>query len=246
MRSALDATGADTLFIIDTHWTTTSNHLMDGASHHKGTYTSDEVPLLLNNIEYDYPGAPELGDLIVAAAAQDGLENRVHNIKHDLPKHYATLNVLHFLHSDQKVLSLGHCQNAEIHNFLHLGRVVAEGIKAYDGQVAILASGGMSHTFHPFDSVFEPQNRTFSPSGVRSSEHRALDEKILELWKHGEHAHVLDLIPELLRLSPEGEFSHYLVMVGALGGAECTLQGVPYSEYENQLGTGQTHMVFKS
>lgn len=246
MREALDATNPDTFFIIDTHWLTTSNHIMDGAEHHNGVFTSDEVPLLINNVEYDYPGAPELGDLIVQAAERDGLVNRVHNYKGGLPKHYGTLNLLKFLHSDQKVLSVGHCQNADPHNFDALGRYLGEAVKAYNGRVAILASGGMSHMFHEFDSVFEPQNRTFNPSGIYSATHRDLDYVIIDHWKNGNHAAVLDLIPQFMTLSPEGEFSHYMIMAGALGGRECTLKGTPYSSYENMIGTGQIHMVFKS
>ena len=39
-------------------------------------------------------------------------------------------------------------------------------------------------------------------------------------------------------------FGHYLTMVGAIGGRECTAPGVAYSEYENAIGTGQVHLWF--
>ena len=39
-------------------------------------------------------------------------------------------------------------------------------------------------------------------------------------------------------------FGHYLMMVGAIGGRTCTAPGIPYSEYENSIGTGQVHIWF--
>jgi hypothetical protein len=41
-------------------------------------------------------------------------------------------------------------------------------------------------------------------------------------------------------------FAHYLMMVGALGGAACDVPGVPYSDYESAAGTGQIHLWFET
>jgi 3,4-dihydroxyphenylacetate 2,3-dioxygenase len=50
-------------------------------------------------------------------------------------------------------------------------------------------------------------------------------------------------------VKPEGRFGHYLMMLGALGGevgpAAVTSRGVPFSEYENAVGTGQIHVNFE-
>ena len=51
--------------------------------------------------------------------------------------------------------------------------------------------------------------------------------------------------PDLRRHAPEGLFGHYLMMVGALGGAGCRAPGVRYSDYESAAGTGQVHMWFE-
>ena len=51
-------------------------------------------------------------------------------------------------------------------------------------------------------------------------------------------------MPEFLRHKPEAMFGHYLAMVGALGGVECTAPGIRYSDYENAIGTGQIHLWF--
>ena len=61
----------------------------------------------------------------------------------------------------------------------------------------------------------------------------------------GDHAQVIDTMPEFLRYKPEAMFGHYLMMVGALGGRACTARGVRCSDYENSIGTGQVHVWFE-
>jgi hypothetical protein len=42
-----------------------------------------------------------------------------------------------------------------------------------------------------------------------------------------------------------GGFGHYLLALGAMGGAACTAHGAQLSEYENAVGTGQVHVLFE-
>ena len=73
-----------------------------------------------------------------------------------------------------------------------------------------------------------------------------MDLRILELWERGDHAAVLDLYPEYQRaFHPEGRFAHYLMALGALGGRACRVPGERLSEYENAVGTGQVHVLFR-
>ena len=53
IREKIDAVGADTFVIFDTHWITTNGHLVAGLDHYSGIYTSDEVPNVLADIAYD-------------------------------------------------------------------------------------------------------------------------------------------------------------------------------------------------
>src|ERR1700741_3846866 len=52
--------GVDTLVILDTHWFTTTEHVIAGAARFSGLYTSDEMPRNICELPYAYPGAPEL------------------------------------------------------------------------------------------------------------------------------------------------------------------------------------------
>ena len=59
-----------------------------------------------------------------------------------LPTHYPTLNLLHYLHHGERVLSVGVCQTAECHNFLAFGEVLGEAIRRTNTRAALLAAGG--------------------------------------------------------------------------------------------------------
>jgi 3,4-dihydroxyphenylacetate 2,3-dioxygenase len=241
MRRELEAAKVDTFIIFDTHWVTTTEHIVAGAPHHKGTFTSEELPQLMADMPYDYKGAPDLGELVQSVGAEIGVRT-LNTTNPHVAKHYPTLNLLHYLLSDQAVLAAGTCQTAQVHNFLQFGAVIAEAAKRSNRKVALLASGGMSHKFWPFDVIF--QHGSFSADHIVSPEARAFDEKIINLWEKGDHASVIDAHDAYLAYAPEGMFGHYLSMVGALGGRDCRLKGRRLSAYENALGTGQVHVWF--
>ena len=68
IREQLNALGADTLVIFDTHWVTTAEHIVAGRDRYRGIYTSDELPTIISDYEYDYAGAPQLAEAIEIAA----------------------------------------------------------------------------------------------------------------------------------------------------------------------------------
>jgi 3,4-dihydroxyphenylacetate 2,3-dioxygenase len=241
VRRAIEEARADTLVIFDTHWISTVEHVVAGAAHFKGVYTSDELPTVIADHAYDYAGAAELA----AAIARVARERRVCVLNATSPHlapHYPTLNLVHHLRSNQRVLSVGVCQSAQPHNFLEMGAVIGEAIARTDARAVLLASGGMSHTFWPLDEI--PRHRGWSAEHVRTREARAMDEQILELWRGGEHRAVIDLYADYRAHQPEGLFGHYLMAIGAIGGRECRARGRQMSDYESALGTGQVHMWF--
>ncbi len=241
MRKALDAAGADTFVIFDTHWFTTMQHVVAGAERYRGTYTSDELPAIITDYEYDFPGAPALA----ALCAQVAGEREVQLLNADSPNiamQYPPLNMLHFLDRGESVLRVGICQHAERHNFIELGQVLSEAIARSDSRIALLGAGGMSHRFPVMDD--SAKHMAFAAENVISPEARAIDERILDLWSRGDHAAVIDMYPEYMAFKPEGLFGHYLAIAGALGGRDWTAKGRAMSEYENALGTGQVHVWF--
>jgi 3,4-dihydroxyphenylacetate 2,3-dioxygenase len=242
LRERLAALGTDTFVIIDTHWFTTTEHVIAGADHFAGKYTSEEMPRNICDLPYDYPGAPELA----AAWHRVGKARGLHTLNvtaASLPQHYPTINLVHHLRTNEKVLSCGMLQTAGRDHFLALGAALAEAIASVDGRVAILGSGGMSHEFWPLETIRE--HFAYDRSHVISKEAQEIDARILELWKAGDHASVIEMYPDYQkRFHPEGRFAHYLIAAGAMGGAAWKGRGEQLSEYENAVGTGQVHVLF--
>ncbi|HKP60166.1 MAG TPA: hypothetical protein VJV78_25755 [Polyangiales bacterium] len=243
LREKFAALDVDTLVIFDTHWFTTTEHVIAGAATFKGLYTSDEMPRNICDLPYDYPGAPELAALWHQVGKERGLFTVNVNTP-SLPRHYPTINLVHHLRTREKILSCGIVQTASAGYYLAIGEALAEAVRRLPrGRIALLGSGGMSHEFWPLDVI--RQHFAYDSSHVISGEARAFDAQILERWKAGDHAAVIELYPEYReRFHPEGRFAHYLMAVGAIGGAACRTRGEQLSAYENAVGTGQVHMFF--
>lgn len=242
VRAKIDAVKPDTFVLFDTHWLTTSLHLVAGAAHYKGSYTSDELPFSMTRFPYDHAGAPALAAEVEKVAQEKKVAAR-NVVEETLPMHYPTINVIHYLGRGEKVLSVGTCQTARLKHFLQMGEVVGEAIRRSDARVVLLASGAMSHKFYDLDHV-PPNPRVWHPDNVSDPKNRALDMEVLELWKQGRHDVVIDRFPELEAAKYEGRGAHYAQMMGALGGRQCRARGTQLSEYENAAGTGNVHVWF--
>lgn len=242
VRAKIDAVKPDTFVLFDTHWLTTSLHLVAGAPHYKGSYTSDELPFSMTRFPYDHAGAPALAAEVETVAQEKKVAAR-NVVEETLPLHYPTINVIHYLGRGEKVLSVGTCQTARLKHFLQMGEVVGEAIRRSDARVVLLASGAMSHKFYDLDHV-PPNPRVWHPDNVSEPQNRALDMEVLELWKQGRHDVVIDRFPELEAAKYEGRGAHYAQMMGALGGRDCRARGTQLSEYENAAGTGNVHVWF--
>ena len=244
LRETFAELEVDTFVICDTHWFTTTEHVIAGAARFTGLYTSDEMPRSICDLPYDYPGSPELAK----AWHQVGKERSLHTVNvtaASLPQHYATINLVHHLRRTEKVVACGVVQTAPLDYYLAIGGALAEAARRVDGgRIAVLGSGGMSHRFWPLEHI--RQHFGFDSTHVISADARQMDTRILELWKRGDHAAVLELYPEYRRAHhPEGRFAHYLTGLGAMGGAACRIPGVRLSDYENAVGTGQVHVLFR-
>lgn len=244
LREAFSELGVNTFVILDTHWMTTTEHVIAGAHHFAGTYTSDEMPRNICDFPYDYPGAPELAAAWHRVAKERGLFT-VNVTTPSLPQHYATINLVHHLRRSERVLSSGVLQTGALEDYLALGEALAEAVRRIEGaRVAVLGSGGMSHQFWPLATIRE--HFGYDPSHVISDEARRMDARILDLWAEGDHAAVVALYPEYRRrFHPEGRFAHYLMALGAMGNTACRARGERLSAYENAVGTGQVHVLFR-
>lgn len=239
----LGPANADTVVVIDTHWFTTIEHIVASHDHRAGLHTSEELPRGMKQMPYEMSGDRELAE--AWAATSDHREDTWITAIDDpyLPVHYPTINLLPFLQGDERWVSASICQTADAYDFLLYGELLAQAIAELDRRVVVLASGGLSHRFWPLRQ-FRDHEAADPDLHIRTPEAAAADRRIIQMMKDGDHAGILDFVPEFRQHSPEGFFGHYLTMVGALGGANCTLEGRQYGDYESVAGTGQAHIWF--
>src|SRR5260370_10178444 len=141
------------------------------------------------------------------------------------------------------VLAIGVCQTASVQNDLNFGAAAGDAIRAGNRRVVLVASGGLSHKFWGYDHARE--RAAASPEGISSPAHRAYDERVMEWFRAGRHDEVIAHAAEFrAQCSPEGRFSHYLMMAGAMGGARWNGRGEQFGRYEAALGTGQAIFYF--
>lgn len=241
-EEVLEPLDADTLVIIDSHWFTTVEHVISAHAHRSGRMTSSELPRGMVAIPYDYDGDPELAKL--AAVLGDELGTPTHASEDDyLPVYYATINLVHYLQDDENVVSVSVVQTGEPDDFLTMGEAIGEAAARLDRRVVVLASGGMSHTFWPLKQI--AKHEASDPVHIFTPEARAADELRLDWMQQGNHRRIVDSMPDYMQYNPEGDFGHYLMMLGAIGGADCTAPGELFSDYENATGTGQVHVWFE-
>ncbi len=234
----------DTFVLVDTHWFTTLEYVLNAHERLDGVYTSEELPQMLHDLEYDYRGDPELARGIEARARERKMR-AVASAARNLPVHYPTLNVMYYFNSERRrrVLSIGVCQIASVQNDLAFGAAIGEAIRVSDRRVVMVASGGMSHRFWDYDRVLD--HASADPADISSTANRLYDEKIMEWFRAGHHADVIAAAEDFrTHCSPEGRFAHYLMMAGALGAEKWDWRGEQFGRYEAAIGTGQAIFYF--
>jgi 3,4-dihydroxyphenylacetate 2,3-dioxygenase len=239
-----DTLDYDTVVVLDSHWATTVEFVVSAQERRAGLFTSEELPRGMCRIPYDFPGDPELAHALGAQADRHGTWITPIDDPY-LPIFYATINLWHYLGRglpDKRWVSVSVCQTAQTEDNLRLGRALGEAIAGLDRKVVVIASGAMSHTFWPLQVIREHEaagvEHIFTPAAA------AADAERLRWLAKGDHARMLETMPEFGKFRPEARFAHYLMMVAALGEGRCTAAGRPFSEYENSVGTGQVHIWF--
>jgi 3,4-dihydroxyphenylacetate 2,3-dioxygenase len=242
-EDVFDRDDYDTVVVLDSHWATTVEFVITAQQRRAGLFTSEELPRGMCRMPYDFLGDPELAHAVAAFADKHG--TFITAIDDDyLPIYYATINLWKFLgRPDKRWVSIGVCQTGDMEDHLRLGRALADGIAATPGRrVLLIASGALSHTFWPLRQLRD--HEASDPSHIRTPEARAADEERIAWFKGGRHDMVLDTMDEFRKFKPEAEFSHYLMLAGALGERACVAPARQYGEYENSVGTGQAHLWF--
>jgi len=140
------ARGAETFIVFDVHWLSNFGFHLNANLRHRGVYTSHEAPHMIQNMAYDYPGDPALGDAIAEEAKGLGLDVISHHVE-TLPLEYGTIVPMHYMNTDssQKVISIAANLFASTDENRRLGEAVARAVAKSNSRVAVLTSGSLSH-----------------------------------------------------------------------------------------------------
>lgn len=234
--------GVDTLVVFDTHWLVNANYHINCAAHFKGNYTSNELPHFISNMQYESPGNSELGKLLAKTAVEYGVETLAHDAT-TLGPEYGTLVPLRYMNEDQhfKVVSVSAlCQVHYLNDSARLGWAMRKAIEEnYDGTVAFLASGSLSHRFAQNGLAPEFAFKVWSPFLEQ------LDHKVIEMWKAGQWKDFCGMLPEYASKGHGEGFMHdTAMMLGALGWSEYEGKAEVITPYFGASGTGQINAVF--
>jgi 3,4-dihydroxyphenylacetate 2,3-dioxygenase len=239
----LDRLKPDTIVVMDTHWEVTFEHIVTSHEKREGVFTSHELPRGMRQIPYEMPGDPELA---VGVAKESESRDDTWVLACDdpyLPIFYGTVNIWTYLRGKERWISVGINQCGQTDDFLLLGELIGKAVAQLDRRVVLLASGGLSHRFVSFRELRTRESSSLD--NIISAKAREADQHVLSLFEQGDHKGVLEFMPEYKKVGPEGKFGHYLIMLGALGGASVTAKGTRFSEYEASVGTGQVHVWFE-
>ena len=233
--------GVDTIVVFDTHWLVNASYHLNCAPHFKGIYTSNELPHFICNLPFEFPGNPELGQILARGCNELGVETLAHGAT-TLPPEYGTLVPMRYMNADQhfKVVSVSAlCMAHYLSDSARLGWAMRRAVEQhYDGTVAFLASGSLSHRFAQNGLAPEFAFKIWSPFLER------LDRQVLGMWQRGEWDDFCTMLPEYASKGHGEGFMHDTAMLlGALGWSAYRGQAEVITPYFGASGTGQLNVV---
>ena len=233
--------GADTFLIFDTHWLSNFGFHINANERHVGNYTSHEAPHMIQDLGYDYAGAPRLADLIAEEAGKNGLEVRAHRVP-SLTLEYGSIVPMRYMNADGalKVLPVASPLFATIEENRQFGEACCRAILRSSASVAVLASGSLSHKVISNRDVGEGQWDI-----VSSEFNRQMDLRVLELWGAGRYREFVGLLPEYAtKCSGEGLMADTAMLFGLLGWDSYAGNSEQLCDYFPSSGTGQVNVEF--
>ncbi|MBO1113039.1 3,4-dihydroxyphenylacetate 2,3-dioxygenase [Bordetella petrii] len=232
--------GVDTLLVFDVHWLVNAGYHVNCNGQFSGVYTSNELPHFIKDMRYAYPGNPALGHLIAEAANARGVATRAHEID-SLELEYGTLVPMRYMNQDGhfKVVSMaGWCAWHKLDDSRRMGEAVLEAIERSDSNVAVLASGSLSHRFNDNGSPEE------SIHSISREFFRQVDLRVVELWRQGDWKTFCAMLPEYAELCEgEGGMHDTAMLLGLLGWDAYDRPAEIITEYFASSGTGQINAI---
>ncbi|MBL8351838.1 MAG: 3,4-dihydroxyphenylacetate 2,3-dioxygenase [Burkholderiaceae bacterium] len=234
--------GVDTIVVFDTHWLVNANYHVNCAPHFAGTYTSNELPHFISNLPFEIPGNPQLGQLLARVCNEQGVETLAHDAT-TLNPEYGTLVPMRYMNPDRHFRAISVSALCTVHylaDSARLGWAMRKAVEDhYDGTVAFLASGSLSHRFAQNGLAPEYAFRIWSPFLEK------LDEQVVRMWQAAEWKAFCEMLPEYASKGHGEGFMHDTAMLlGALGWSDYDAPVEIVTPYFGASGTGQINAIF--
>ncbi|WP_153130339.1 3,4-dihydroxyphenylacetate 2,3-dioxygenase [Dechloromonas hortensis] len=231
----------DTIVVFDTHWLVNSGYHINCAPAWEGIYTSNELPHFIKNMPFSYEGNPALGHAIAETATAAGVHTRAHDAT-SLALEYGTLVPMRYMNEDKKFKVVSVSALCTVHNLLdsvELGRAVRRAIEQSEGNVAVLASGSLSHRFAQNGVSEQFLHKVWDPFL------ETVDHHVVDLWQKGDWKTFCGMLPEYaVKCHGEGMMHDTAMLLGVLGWDQYEGKAEVVTPYFGSSGTGQINVVF--
>lgn len=234
--------GVDTLVVFDTHWLVNSGYHINNAADFEGVYTSNELPHFIKNLPYKHFGNPQLGEVIAQVATENGVHTRAHSDT-TLALEYGTLVPMRYMNEDNHFKVVSVASFLTVHDLLdsaQFGAALRQAIEQkYDGTVAILASGSLSHRFAQNGVSEQYLHKVWSPFLQN------MDDQVVDMWEKGDWKTFTEMLDEYaLKCHGEGYMHDTAMLLGALGWDKYQGKVEVITPYFGSSGTGQINAIF--
>ena len=231
----------DTIVVFDTHWLVNSGYHINCAPSWEGIYTSNELPHFIKNMPFSYQGNPELGKAIAEVATAAGVHTRAHDAT-SLALEYGTLVPMRYMNEDKQFKIVSVSALCTVHNLMdsvELGRAVRRAIEQSEGNVAVLASGSLSHRFAQNGVSDQFLHKVWDPFL------ETVDHHVVNLWKYGDWKTFCGMLPEYaVKCHGEGNMHDTAMLLGVLGWDQYEGKAEVVTPYFGSSGTGQINVIF--
>jgi 3,4-dihydroxyphenylacetate 2,3-dioxygenase len=236
------ALGVDTIVVFDTHWLVNASYHLNCAPQFQGRYTSNELPHFISNMGFEFPGNPELGRLLARVCNEQGVDTLAHDAT-TLGPEYGTLVPMRYMNADRhfKAISVSAlCMSHYLNDSARLGWAMRRAVEQhYDGTVAFLASGSLSHRFAQNGLAPQFAFKVWSPFL------QMLDHEVVQMWQRGEWKAFCEMLPEYaVKGHGEGFMHDTAMLMGLLGWTAYDGQAEVITPYFGASGTGQINAIF--
>lgn len=234
--------GVKALIVLDATWRVHAEYHVNAAAAFSGSIASQELPHLVHGLPAQRLGNAQLAQAIADMAEDHGLATRTHP-DGVLNLGWGTLLPLQHLDPQGRfevVAVAAGCEWHDLHDSARFGRALRQAVEArFDGSVALLASGSLSHRFAPNGRMPEFVHRVWNPML------EGIDHEVVDLWEQGRWKDFCDMLPVISDTCfGEGRMHDTAMLLGALGWDQIVGAAEVVTPLWGSCGTGQVNALF--